>query len=53
MKTSSTWNFRSIADKIMMELALAAVIGSLDVGPALGKNDNKMKREIYFTLLQK
>jgi hypothetical protein len=38
MKTSSTWNFRSMAGKIMMGLALAAMIGSIDVAPALGKD---------------
>ena len=38
MKTSSTWNFRSIAGKMMMGLVLAAMIGSIDVAPALGKD---------------
>ena len=41
MKTSSTWNFRSIVGKIMMGLVLAAMIGSIDVVPALGKDDHK------------
>jgi hypothetical protein len=41
MKTSSTWNFRSIVGKIMMGLVLAAMIGSLDVAPALGRDDHK------------
>ena len=41
MKTSSTWNFRSIVGKIMMVLVLAAMIGSIDVAPALGKDDHK------------
>jgi hypothetical protein len=41
MKTSSTWNFRSIAGKIMMGLVLAAMIGSIGVGSALGR-DNRM-----------
>ena len=41
MKTSSTWNFRSIVGKIMMGLVLAAMIGSIDVAPALGKDDHK------------
>jgi hypothetical protein len=41
MKTSSTWNFRSIVGKVMMGLVLAAMIGSIDVAPALGKDDNK------------
>ena len=41
MKTSSTWNLRSIVGKIMMGLVLAAMIGSIDVVPALGKDDHK------------
>jgi hypothetical protein len=41
MKTSNTWNFRSIVGKIMMGLVLAAMIGSIDVVPALGKDDHK------------
>jgi hypothetical protein len=43
MKISRTWNFRSIAGKIMMGLVLAAMIGSIEVAPALGK-DNNQKR---------
>jgi hypothetical protein len=43
MKTSSAWNFRSIVGKIMMVLVLAAMIGSIDVAPALGKDDHKDK----------
>jgi hypothetical protein len=38
MKTSSSWNFRTIVGRIMMGLALAAMIGSIDVAPALAKN---------------
>jgi hypothetical protein len=38
MKTSRSWNFRSIAGKIMMGLVLAAMIGSIDAAPALGKD---------------
>jgi len=38
MKTSSTSSFRSIVGKIMMGLVLAAMIGSIDVAPALGKD---------------
>ena len=38
MKTSNTWSFRSIAGKIMMGLVLAAMIGSIDVVPALSKD---------------
>jgi hypothetical protein len=41
MKTSSTWNFRSIVGKIMMGLVLAAMIGSIDVMAALGKDDHE------------
>jgi hypothetical protein len=43
MKTPSTWNFSSIVGKIMMGLVLAAMIGSIDVAPALGKDDHKDK----------
>jgi hypothetical protein len=43
MKTPSTWNFRSIVGKVMMGLVLAALIGSIGVAPALGKNDHKWK----------
>jgi hypothetical protein len=42
MKTSSEWNFRSIVGKMMVGLVLVAMIGSIDVAPALGKNDKKM-----------
>jgi len=41
MKTSSTWNFRSIVGKIMMGLVLAAMIGGIDVVPALGRDDHE------------
>jgi len=41
MKTSSTWGFRSIVVKMMMGLVLAAMIGSMDVVPALGKDDHE------------
>jgi hypothetical protein len=41
MKTSNTWSFRSIVGKIMMGLVLAAMIGSIDVVPALGKDGPK------------
>ena len=41
MKTPSRWNSRSIVGKIMMGLVLAAMIGSIDVGPALGKDNHK------------
>jgi hypothetical protein len=39
MKTASRRNFRSIVGKIMMGFVLAAMIGSFDVAPALGKDD--------------
>ncbi|MCK9389945.1 MAG: hypothetical protein M0Q01_00035 [Syntrophales bacterium] len=39
MKKSSSWNFGSIVGRIMMGLVLAAMIGSIDVAPALAKND--------------
>jgi hypothetical protein len=41
MKTSSSWNCRSIVGKIMMGLVAAAMIGSIDVAPALGKDNDK------------
>jgi hypothetical protein len=44
MKTSRTWNFRSIVGKIMMGLVLAAMIGSIDVAPAFGKDNQKRMR---------
>ena len=47
MKTSSTRNFRSIVGKIMMGLVLAAMIGSIDVAPALGKDDYKHNKGRY------
>lgn len=34
MKTSSRWNYRSIVFKSMMGLALAALVGIIDVAPA-------------------
>jgi hypothetical protein len=41
MKTAGTRDFRSIAGKVMMGLVLATVIGSIDVAPALGKDNRK------------
>ena len=38
MKTSYKWNFRTIVGKVMMGLALAAMIGSMDVLPADAKD---------------
>ena len=41
MKTLSTWNFRSIAGKIMLGLVLVTMIGSIDVTPAFGKDNHE------------
>ena len=38
MKTSGKWNFRTVVGKVMMGLALAAMIGSIDVLPAVAKD---------------
>jgi hypothetical protein len=43
MKTSSIWSFKSIVGKIMMGLVLAAMIGSIDAAPALGKDGKQGK----------
>jgi Ni/Co efflux regulator RcnB len=42
MKTSS---FRSIGGKIMMGLVLATIIGSMEVTPALAKDDHNRKEK--------
>jgi hypothetical protein len=47
MKKSSTWNFRSVVGKVMMGLVLAAMIGSIGVAPALGKDDHKRRGKHY------
>jgi hypothetical protein len=39
MKTSSRWNFRSKGGKVMMGLALAAMIGSINVATSFGDDD--------------
>jgi len=44
MKISSIWKLRSIAGKITMGLALAAMIGSIDVVPALGYDHDREGR---------
>jgi hypothetical protein len=44
MKTSSTWNFRSIVGKIMLGLVLATMIGSIAVAPAFADNGRYEKR---------
>ncbi|MBI5591322.1 MAG: hypothetical protein HY881_12650 [Deltaproteobacteria bacterium] len=41
MKTSSTWNSKSIAGKMMMGLVFAAMIGNMDVVPAFGRDDHE------------
>lgn len=38
MKTSSTWNYRSIVGKIMTGLVFAVMIGSIEVVTAFGKD---------------
>ncbi len=43
MKTAGIWNFRSLVDKIMMGVVLAAMISSIGVAPAFGKDDHKRK----------
>ena len=47
MKTSSTWNLRSIVGKIMLGLVLASMIGSIDVLPALGRDNDYRGRGYY------
>jgi hypothetical protein len=41
METSYTGNFRSKVGKIMRGLVVAALIGSVGVAPAIGKDDHK------------
>jgi len=43
MKTSSTWNFRSILGKIILGLVLVAMIGSINVVPAIGRDDRERR----------
>jgi len=43
MKTSGKWNFRSIVGRIIPGLVIAAMIGSMDVVPALAKDGHKGK----------
>jgi hypothetical protein len=45
MKTASKWNFRSIVGKIMLGLALAAMIGSINVAPAIAKDHDNGRYE--------
>lgn len=45
MKTSSRWSVKSITGKVMLGLVLAAMIGSLDVVPAIARDDHdRMER---------
>ena len=41
MKTSSTWNYRTIVSRFMMGLALTIMIGIMDVAPAIAKDHYK------------
>jgi hypothetical protein len=41
MKTSSKWNLRFIMGKMMMGLIIAAMLGSINVAPAIGKDNDK------------
>ncbi|RPI77381.1 MAG: hypothetical protein EHM45_09270 [Desulfobacteraceae bacterium] len=55
MRTSSMWNFKSMAGALLMGFVLAAMIGSVDVAPAYGqdnhrrivKHDNRDHRRYY------
>ncbi len=38
MKTSNTWNFRSILSKIILGFVLVSMIISLDVAPAISRD---------------
>lgn len=41
MKTSSTWNLKSILGKMMLGFFLVSMIGSIDVPPAFAKDKYK------------
>jgi hypothetical protein len=45
MKTSSTWNYKTIVGRIMMGLVLTIMIGSMDVGPALAHDGHNRWRD--------
>jgi len=47
MKTERTWNFRSMGSKILLGLAIATMIGSMDMAPAFakGKQDRGGKHD--------
>ena len=44
MKISSIWKFRSVAGKLMMGLVLTAMVGGIDVVPALGDDHDRRGR---------
>jgi hypothetical protein len=45
MKTSSRWDINSLMGKVMMGFVLAAMISSMDVVPAIAKdNDKRMEK---------
>jgi hypothetical protein len=44
MKTSSTGNFRTTTGKIVLGLVLAALVGSIDVAPAAGREQRDNER---------
>jgi hypothetical protein len=43
MKASSIWNFRSILGKIILGFVLVTMIGSIDVVPAIGRDDHERR----------
>ena len=43
MKTSNLWNYKTMAGKITMGVVLAAMIGSVDVASALGKDHDRVQ----------
>lgn len=47
MKTSGRWSLRSIAGKVLLGLALTAMIGSLNVAPSYADNDRNRGRQQY------
>jgi len=44
MKALSIWKFRSVAGKIIMGLIFAALVGSINVVPALGDDHGRNGR---------
>lgn len=40
MKTPLKWNFKSIAGKLMLGFVLITMIGSINIEPALGKDNH-------------